>query len=118
SLSPSSDVGRFNLRVDGSTAGTGGAVGDGGTTGALTKAPGSYAVSETGAPRSDDATKTTDLTLYTRSVSCSDPIKGVVAANATGSSVSAPVDSNDNVTCTISNSRNTGTLTVVKSLSP
>jgi hypothetical protein len=47
-LRPASDPGRFNLQVDGVTRASN--VGDGGTSGAQTTAPGTHIISETGTP--------------------------------------------------------------------
>ena len=46
-LAPSNDTGKFNLQIDGVTAGTGTNVGDGGTTGAQVVSIGSHTVGET-----------------------------------------------------------------------
>lgn len=46
-LIPSGDAGKFNLQIDGATAGTGANVGDGGTTGAIDETVGTHAVRET-----------------------------------------------------------------------
>jgi uncharacterized protein len=48
-VDPAADTGTFNLQIDGSTAGTGAAVGDGGTTGAVPVNAGSHTVGETAA---------------------------------------------------------------------
>jgi hypothetical protein len=51
-LSPSSDPGKFNLQIDGATAGAGGNVGNGGTTGTITLTGGKgYTVGRSLAPR-------------------------------------------------------------------
>src|SRR4029079_2239902 len=107
-LSPAADPGLFNLQIDGSTPASGANVGDGGTTGAQTVTPGVHTVGET-------AGTGTSLANYTSSISCDDDA-------ATSSTDSGPlnvtVNSNDDITCTITNTRNTGKLTVVKDLSP
>src|SRR5207247_6005409 len=47
-LNPAGDTGKFNLQIDGSTAGTGASVGNGGTTGAIVVTIGAaHTVSET-----------------------------------------------------------------------
>src|SRR5260370_31699020 len=49
-LKPAGDTGKFNLQIDGSTAGTGASVGNGGTTGAVVVTIGAaHTVSETAA---------------------------------------------------------------------
>src|SRR4029079_2788026 len=107
-LSPAADPGLFNLQIDGSTPASGANVGDGGTTGAQTVTPGVHTVGET-------AGTGTSLANYTSSISCDDDA-------ATSSTDSGPlnvtVNSNDDITCTITNTRNGGKLTVVKDLSP
>jgi len=89
-LTPSTDSGLFNLQIDGSTAGTGANVGDGGTTGAQSVSIGSHTVGETG------GTNTT-LSNYTSSISCSN------GASGSGTSLSVTLAAGDSVTCTITN---------------
>ena len=84
---PTSDGGKFNLRIDGSVAGTGGDVACGGTTGAVTVTATSHTVSET-------AGTGTNLNAY------STVIGGQCAAD--GTVTLAP---GDNKVCTITNSR-------------
>jgi hypothetical protein len=103
---PASDPGRFNLEIDGVTAGTGADVGNGGTTGPIVLATGSHSVGET-------AGTGTSLADYTSSISCSN---GAAAANA--GPLQVEVTSNTAVTCTVTNTRQTGTLTVNKVVSP
>ena len=62
--------------------------------------PGTYQVSEAGS-----TSPATNLGDYDRSVVCKDATLNVVASNATRSTVSVPVDSGDDITCTITNSR-------------
>ncbi|HEX6539924.1 MAG TPA: hypothetical protein VF155_12175, partial [Candidatus Dormibacteraeota bacterium] len=107
SLSPTSDPGLFDLKIDGTTDAS--AVGNAGTTGAQTVTPGSHTVSEAAA-----STSSTALTDYTTSISCND----TAGTHGSGTSLAVTVHSNDNITCTITNTRNNGSLTVVKSLSP
>ncbi|HLY82426.1 MAG TPA: hypothetical protein VKQ71_05540, partial [Acidimicrobiales bacterium] len=92
-LVPSSDPGLFNLQIDGSTAGTGANVGDGGTTGAVQTTTGSHTVGET-------AGTSTTLTDYSSSTSCAN--NGGTASAYTGS---ITVAYGDNWVCTITNSR-------------
>ena len=85
-LSPSSDPGRFNLFIKDSSTATVDSepnAGDGGTTGPMYVAPGTYTVSETGG-----TTPATSLSKYTRSISCVDAGDNVVAWNTNG----APLD--------------------------
>ncbi len=113
-LIPDSDPGKFNLQIDGATAGTGANVGDGGTTGEQTLNTGTHTVGET-------AGTGTDLANYTKSIECKD-------ANGTGSVVAGPsqgagplnvtVTSGSDIVCVITNTRQTGKLEVVKDLIP
>ena len=98
-LVPSNDTGLFNLQIDGSTAGTGANVGNGGTTGAQQVSIGSHTVGET-------AGTGTVLTDYTTVIS------GDCAANG-----SVTVAAGDNKVCTITNTRKPR-LTVNKVLVP
>src|SRR5712692_10026672 len=111
SLSPNTDPGLFNLQIDAVTKASN--VGDTGTTGAVSVTPGTHTVAET-------AGTSTSLSNYTSSISCkSNAGAGAVVASGSGTGpLSVPVNSNDNILCTVSNTRNTGSLTVVKSLSP
>jgi hypothetical protein len=84
---PSDDSGRFNLTIDGRTAGSGANIGCGGSTGAVAVAPGSYVVGET--PAGD-----TDLGDYTTIIG------GDCAADG-----SVLVAQGDQATCTILNVR-------------
>ncbi len=87
-LIPSSDPGLFNLQIDGSTAGTGANVGDGGTTGAVDVSIGGHTVGETA------GTDTTLADYFTPVIS------GDCAADG-----SVTVAAGDNKTCTITNTR-------------
>ena len=103
---PASDPGLFNLQIDGSSPNAGSQnVGNGGTTGPTSVNTGSHTFGEV-------AHSGTSLGDYTSSWSCSDGTSG----SGTGSSVS--VTSSPAVTCTITNTRKTGTLTISKVLSP
>jgi uncharacterized repeat protein (TIGR01451 family) len=95
-LAPSNDPGKFNLQIDGNTAGTGANVGNNGTTGAIAVTPGSHTVGET-------AGTGTSLGNYVGVIS------GDCAAN--GSVTVAPGDSK---VCTITNTLRPGHLTLVK----
>jgi hypothetical protein len=93
-LSPTSDAGKFNLEIGGTTAGTGGNVGNGGTTGAIKLAPGEYTVSES-------AMTGTALSNYDSKVVC-DNGKG---STDPGTSHTFSVAAGESVTCTITNTR-------------
>lgn len=104
-LVPSNDPGLFNLRIDGSTAGTGANVGDGGTTGAVTvNITSQHTVSET-------AGTNTSLSDYTTTYSCNNNLSG------SGTSVPAfSVTANQNVICTFTNTLRPTHLTLVKTV--
>ncbi len=93
-LVPSNDTGKFDLRIDGNTAGTGGNVGNGGTTGAITVDTGNHNVSEAGVA--------TNLSDY------NEVITGDCAADGT-----VNVAKGQNAVCTITNTR-LGTIIVKK----
>jgi hypothetical protein len=95
-LSPGGDPGPFNLQIDGSTAGTGANVGNGGTTGAVTVTATTHTVGET-------AGTSTDLANY------STVIGGDCASNG-----SVTVNSGDAKVCSITNTRKSATLTLQK----
>jgi uncharacterized repeat protein (TIGR01451 family) len=84
---PTTDTGKFNLQIDGSTAGTGANASCAGTTGAVTVSAGPHTVGETG------GTGTT-LSDYTSVIS------GDCAANG-----SITLAAGDNKSCTITNTR-------------
>jgi uncharacterized repeat protein (TIGR01451 family) len=108
-LNPASDPGKFNLQIDGSTAGGATNVGDNGTTGEITLNTGSHSFGET-------AGTGTDLANYTTSASCVDQANNNAAVTVTSGSVN--VTSGSDILCTITNSRQTGKLEVVKDLNP
>src|SRR5258708_14322700 len=64
---------------------------------------GAHSVGET-------AGTSTSLGDYTTSISCNDPL----STSGTGTSLAVNVASNQNIICTITNTRSPGTLTVVK----
>jgi hypothetical protein len=96
-LQPDDDTGHFNLRIDGVTAGTGGNVGDNGTTGFVPVNAGNHTVSET-------AVSPTTLSDYDTTIG------GDCAANGTVSLALA-----QNKTCTITNKKK-GMAKVVKTV--
>lgn len=108
-LVPSTDAGRFNLFIKKGVNGADGAVdtepnvGDGGTTGANTVFAGTFNVSET-------AGTGTSLTNYTSSAACVDG-SGSVNVTASGD---VNVAADQNVVCTITNTRKTGKIELLK----
>jgi uncharacterized repeat protein (TIGR01451 family) len=105
-LSPTTDPGKFNLQINGATAGSGANVGNGGTTGTQTVTTGNHAVGET-------AGTSTNLTNYTSTYVCLDG--NTTIASGTGTSVAnVAVAKGHHVICTFTNTRLTVNLTVVK----
>jgi hypothetical protein len=103
-LVPSDDPGLFNLSIGGKDYATD--VGDGGTTGKQTLNTGSYTIGET-------AGTATTLNDYTTKLACQDEEGPVTVKEDKVNLTDA-----QNITCTFTNTRNTGTITVNKSLSP
>lgn len=99
-LIPSGDPGRFDLQIDGNAKASD--VGDGGTTDPVIVASGSHTVAEVAG---DD---NTDLTNYTSSIDCTNDDSG------SGTSLDTSITAGDAVTCTITNTRQTGKLIVHK----
>ena len=99
-LSPNTNSGTFNLNINSTTYATGG---NGTTTGAKTFITGNVTVSETGA-------NVTNLNDYTSTYSCNND------KNGTGTSVTFNLSSDQNVVCTFTNTRKTGSLKVNKLL--
>ncbi|HEU5211381.1 MAG TPA: DUF11 domain-containing protein [Gaiellaceae bacterium] len=95
-LHPSSDPGRFNLEINGETAGGSEAVGDGGTTGTIAVGPGEHTVGESAAGG-------TSLGNYAVQIVCVSGAEPV--AEAARSSVSVTVRRGEEVLCTITNTR-------------
>ena len=100
-LVPAADAGKFNLQIDGSTAGTGANVGNGGTTGFLDVTAGQHTIGET-------AMAGTSLANYDTTYSCS-----VNGGTATTTS-SVTVNAGQSGVCTITNTRKKVTVTTVK----
>ncbi len=92
---PANDTGKFNLQIDGATAGTGANVGNGGTTGAITSTIGAHTAGET----QGTGTLLADYTTV---------IGGDCAANG-----SVTLAAGDNKVCTITNYRKPR-LTIIK----
>lgn len=102
-VSPTDDSGKFNLLINGSVYATD--VGNGGTTGSVSVAAGTYSVSET-------AGTGTSLSDYTTTNACSWGQRG---GGGEGTSVSdLTVNAGENLVCTFTNTRATGTLVLVK----
>jgi hypothetical protein len=92
-VTPSTDPGRFDLAIDGVTLAA--AVGDGGTTGAQTVLPGTFAISQLAATG-------TSAAGYTTTVTCVDGADTVIdAAPLTTTAVVVPAG--HGVACTFSN---------------
>src|SRR5439155_1362278 len=111
SLSPSNDPGLFDLKIDGTTEASN--VGNGGTTGEKQVSAGTHTVSEGGGTG-------TNAGDYTASVVCRDGngSGSVVAAGSGSVPLNVPVNQGADIVCTITNTRNTGTIEVKKTLSP
>ena len=104
-LQPAGDAGRFNLQIDGATYAAN--VGDGGDTGQQTVTAGTHSVGET-------AGTGTSLADYTGTIVCKAD-DGAGAEVASGSRpLDVPVATDDQIACTITNTRNTGQLRVVR----
>jgi Tol biopolymer transport system component len=99
-LSPTNDPGRFNLQIDGTTQKAN--AGDGDTTGGIVVSTGSHTVGETGS--SDPATSLAD---YTKSIVCKGQHgQGSIVAQGSGAGpLNVPVNQNDDIVCTITNTR-------------
>jgi hypothetical protein len=100
---PSTAAGLFNLQIDGLIAGTGGNVGNGGTTGKVQTTTGSHTVGET-------AGTSTLLTDYSSSTSCADNGGAATAYTTAGLTVAY----GDNWVCTITNTLQYGALQITK----
>ena len=89
-LHPSSDPGRFHLKIDDATAGDTPAVGDGGTTGTIAVSPGAHTVGES-------AAQGTSLADYVVQIVCTSG--GKVVAEAASATVSVPVEAWTKTSC-------------------
>ncbi len=113
-LNPSGDPGKFNLQIDGNTDPQGANVGDGGSTGEEPLNTGTHNVGEA-------AGTGTSLSNYAKSIVCkSDNGSGSTVAQSSGSAgpLNVAVGFGDDIVCTITNTRKTGKLEVVKKLNP
>jgi hypothetical protein len=109
-LIPSTDPGRFNLQIDGATAGTGANVGDGGTTGQVTVSAGTNTNPGANHTVGETAGTGTDLNHYNSSLSCLEA-GGSTTPDTDGT---INVQPGDQWTCTITNTRKTGAILVTK----
>ena len=103
---PATDVGMFDLEIDGTAIG--GPYGNGGSTGPQTLRTGTYTVSESGAMG-------TDLAAYRSAIDCTDDETGTSVASAKGTTVDVAIETDQAVTCTVTNTR-LGTLEIQKDL--
>ena len=93
-LNPKSDPGRFNLEIDGVTAGGAASVGDGGNTGTVAVSAGQHTVGES-------AAGSTDLSDYDVQITCSSG--SGVARSGTGPKLSVTVRNRQAIACVITN---------------
>ena len=114
-LSPTTDPGKFDLQIDGTTDANANDVGHNGSTGEETLNTGTHTVGEV-------AGAGTDLANYQKSIECrADNGTGAVVASV-GPDSAGPLDvsvtTGSDIVCVITNTRETGKLEVKKSLSP
>jgi uncharacterized surface anchored protein len=108
-LSPATDPGLFNLLIDSAIGAS--AVGNGGTTGEKIVDSGSHTVGET-------ASGPTNLADYTTGIQCRD-LNGTgafVASGASAGPLTVNVPDGSDVVCVVTNTRQTGTLQVIKTV--
>jgi hypothetical protein len=103
-LNPAGDAGRFDLEIDGRTAGTGANVGDGGTTGTVAVDTGEHTVGESGASG-------TELANYDVEIVCRNG--ATVVGEGTTAPVKVMVGKGDSIICTETNTRMQGPSPVV-----
>ena len=102
-LAPANDPGLFNLQIGGTTLATN--VGGGGTTAAQTLPSGTtYTLGET-------AGTGTTLSDYTATLDCSDAQGAVTVTDS-----SVALAAGQNITCNLTNTRKTGTVTITKNV--
>ncbi len=110
-LHPSADPGRFDLRVDGIAYATD--VGDGGTTGPVPVTPGLFhMVSETAQPGTNQADYASSITCVEDPEDGTNPTSPQTTPNFHTTHIETAAG--DQWTCTITNTRATATLTVIK----
>ena len=112
-LIPATDPGTFDLQIDGSTEKQDAVDGD--TTGEKTLNTGPHTVGELA------GSAATDLDDYQKAIRCIDTANAnqeVLNQPADDADASVQVDSGDDIVCTITNTRETGRLEVVKDLIP
>lgn len=120
-LAPANDAGTFNLTVDGTTEAA--CVGDAGTTGKVSVTAGTN--QNPGATHTVGETMCngTSASNYTTSISCVDRGQttfngGSALTSSTTGPLNVPVGKDDDIVCTITNTRNYGHLTVQKTTIP
>ena len=96
SLSPASDPGRFDLRIDGVTRRAG--AGDGDGTGPVTVNVGTRTVGESAVPPASAGE-------YSTAIRCVDDGGTVVATGSTAGPLDVPITEDDKIGCTITNTR-------------
>jgi uncharacterized repeat protein (TIGR01451 family) len=108
-LVPDTDPGLFNLQVDGVTKAAD--QGDNGTTGEVVVDAGNHSVGETEGTNSS-------LSSYTSTISCKNLNgTGTVIASGNGSLLSnIPVADGSDIVCTITNTRQLGSITLIKNV--
>ncbi len=105
-LVPASDSGKFNLQIEGVTYASD--VGNGGTTGEKIVSTGNRVFAETAGTQ-------TNLASYTSSVQCVNSAGTIISTTGTNP-WTVNVANNADVVCTITNTRNRGTLRVIKTV--
>lgn len=94
-VTPSTDEGKFNLNINGTTYATD--IGDGGTTGQIELVTGDVTVSET-------AGTNTNLADYESSYNCV-TVGGGTIASGTGTNIDLTLAKNQNIVCTFTNNK-------------
>ena len=114
-LSPTTDPGKFDLQIDGTTDANANDVGHNGSTGEETLNTGTHTVGEA-------AGASTDLADYQKSIECrADNGTGAVVASAAPDNagpLNVSVTTGSDIVCVITNTRETGKLEVQKDLEP
>lgn len=119
-LVPSNDSGRFDLKINGTIYATN--VGDGGTTGTQVVTVDNQHPSQVVLEQANSTTNATSLSNYSTSVVCKD-LHGtgsiVGSSNPTGAStrqLTVTVAADSDVVCVFTNTRQTGSITLVKNV--